>query len=87
QLDYVHRLRSESEKVSGLASRRLELGAADQVEVQSAQLDLATAETLIADAESAAALAAGQLEDALQVPFNRLDALADPTRVTSTPTP
>ncbi|MDB6127570.1 MAG: Heavy metal efflux outer membrane protein CzcC family, partial [Verrucomicrobia bacterium] len=42
QLDYVHRLRSESEKVSGLASRRLELGAADQVEVQSAQLDLAT---------------------------------------------
>ncbi|MDB6170051.1 MAG: Cobalt-zinc-cadmium resistance protein CzcC [Verrucomicrobia bacterium] len=87
QLDYVRRLRGESEKLSALAGRRLELGAADQVEVQSAQLDLATAETLSADAENAAALAAGQLEDALQVPFNRLDTLADSTRVNPTPKP
>jgi cobalt-zinc-cadmium efflux system outer membrane protein len=87
QLDYVKRLREESQKQSGLSSRRLELGAGDQVAVQTAKLDLATADTLIADAESAAALAAGQLEDALQVPFNRLDTLAETTRVTPNPTP
>ncbi len=85
QLDYVRDLRTESAHQRDLASRRLEAGAADQLEVQTTELDLATADTLIADAESAAALAAGQLEDALQLPFNHLDALVDPKRAVSTP--
>lgn len=87
QLEYVRKLQAENEKQRALAGRRLELGAADQLEVQSTQLDLATADTLIADAENAVALAAGQLEDALQVPFNRLDTLANPSRPIFTPTP
>jgi hypothetical protein len=52
------------------------LGAADQVESQTARLDVVTAETTLLDAENAAATAAGQLEDALQIPFPRLAALA-----------
>ncbi len=53
----------------------IRLGAADQVEVQTVRLDCATAAITLLDAETAAALAAGQLEDALQVPFPNLSDL------------
>ena len=87
QLEYVRKLRVETERQRGLASRRLELGASDQLEVQTAELDLATTATMLADAENAVALASGQLEDALQVPFNRLDTLGNPSRPILTPSP
>ena len=87
QLEHARRVRAEVEKQDALAQQRLSLGAADQVERQTARLDLAAAEAALAEAESAAALAAGQLEDALQVPFPNLAALADATRVQPSRTP
>ncbi len=77
QIVRAQRLRAEIEKQNALVQRRLELGAADQLEVQTARLDVATVETAVVDAENAAASAAGQLEDALQIPFPHLAKLAD----------
>lgn len=48
---------------------RLAAGGADQLEVQNGRLELATAELGLLDARTQAIAAAGQLEDALQVPF------------------
>jgi outer membrane protein TolC len=48
---------------------RLAAGGADQLEVQNGRLELATAELALLDARTQAVAAAGQLEDALQVPF------------------
>ena len=87
QLGHAQKLRAEIEKQNAVARRRFELGGADQVEVQSAQLDLATTDSLLADAETAAAQAAGQLEDALQVPFTDLALLAKGNTDSSHPTP
>lgn len=80
QMNHARELQTEVQKQSAFAQQRLEQGSADQVEVQSAQLDVATAESAIVDAENAYAVASGDLEDALQVPFPNLAALADPTR-------
>jgi outer membrane protein TolC len=79
QLEHAGRMRTEVEQQNALAQQRLARGAADQVERQTARLDLAVADAALADAESAAALAAGQLEDALQIPFPNLTALAPAT--------
>ena len=87
QLEHARQLRAEVEKQNTVARRRFELGGADQVEVQSAQFDLATTDSLIADAEAAAASAAGQLEDALQVPFTDLALLARNHADSSHPSP
>jgi outer membrane protein TolC len=70
-------LQLEIGKQNSLTQQRLELGSADQVEVLTARLDLIAAESAMADAENAAAVAAGQLEDALQIPFPHLATLAD----------
>lgn len=87
QLTHARRLRGEVEKQNGLVRRRFDLGGADQVELQSAQLDLAATDSLIADAEATAVQAAGQLEDALQVPFTDLALLAKTPTDSSHPTP
>jgi outer membrane protein TolC len=79
QLGRVMELRAEIEKQNTLTQQRLELGGADQVEVQTARLDLATADSAVIDAENASAIAAGQLEDALQIPFPHLATLAEAT--------
>jgi cobalt-zinc-cadmium efflux system outer membrane protein len=76
QLERARQLRDEIKKQSSRVAERLRFGGADQVEVETANLDLATVESTISDAENAAALAAGQLEDALQLPFPHLAALA-----------
>jgi outer membrane protein TolC len=76
QLDRARQLHAEIEKQNAFVQQRLELGSADQVEVQTARLDLAMAEAAVADAGGATATAAGQLEDALQLPFPHLAALA-----------
>jgi outer membrane protein TolC len=87
QVERTRRVRAEVEKQLSLAQERLKLGAADQVELQTARLDLAVSDAALADTESAVALAAGQLEDALQIPFPRIAALADLARVQPTRTP
>lgn len=87
RLEHANRVRAEVGRQSALAQERLKLGAADQIDLQTSRLDLVTAEAAVADAEAAAALAAGQLEDALQVPFPNLLVLADAARAQLTPTP
>jgi outer membrane protein TolC len=77
QRGHMQQLQRELEKQNSLTQQRQELGGADQVEVLTARLDLLSAESAVMDTESATAIAAGQLEDALQVPFPHLAALAD----------
>lgn len=87
QLDHAQRLRAEVGRQQALLRQRQELGAADQVELQTAALDLATVDVALLEAENAAAIAAGQLEDALQLPFPHLEmiAAAAPKRSARTP--
>jgi outer membrane protein, heavy metal efflux system len=87
QLERARQLRVEVEKQGASVQQRLEAGGADQVEVQTARLDLATIDTAILEAENSAAVAAGQLEDALQLPFPHLTALAEAGAPPSPPAP
>lgn len=75
QLERARALRTELEKQSTLVQSRLAAGGADQVDVQLAALELRNAELALADADAAATAAAGQMEDALQVPFPHLNAV------------
>jgi cobalt-zinc-cadmium efflux system outer membrane protein len=78
QSERAHQLLEESHRQVARVQQRVELGAADQVEWQTAKLDQLAAENTVLDSESAAALAAGQLEDALQRPLPRIEAVAQP---------
>ena len=61
---------------------------ADQVERQNARVESNDAQLALLEAEAEAATAAGQLEDALQVPFAGLEALAaGPAAPTLPPSP
>lgn len=75
QLESARKLHTEAEAQQARLRQRFELGAADQLEIQTARLDLLAAETALVDAETAAALASGQMEDALQIPFPNLATL------------
>jgi outer membrane protein TolC len=85
QLQRARELREQVRQQAALAQQQLQLGAADQLEAQSARLDATTADTAVLDAENAAASAAGQLEDALQVPFSNLAALTHPASADPAP--
>jgi cobalt-zinc-cadmium efflux system outer membrane protein len=65
----AQKLRAELQAQQARVRQRVDLGGADQVELQTAQNDLIAAELALVDADNAAAAASGQLEDALQVPF------------------
>lgn len=80
QRERTRGLRTEIERQVSLVRQRQEAGAADQIEAQTAQLDLIGNESALLDAETTIALAAGDLEDALQVPFPNLAALTAPSR-------
>lgn len=83
----AHQLRAEAAAQAARTEERFALGAADQVDRSIAALDLATADLAEQDAAAAAWLAAGQLEEALQIPFPHLAALADATHPALTRTP
>ena len=85
--EHARRARAEIEKQNSLVAQRFALGAADRLEVLTAKLDLAMADAALGDAETAVGVADGQIEDALQVPFPRLPALADADRVRPTRMP
>jgi cobalt-zinc-cadmium efflux system outer membrane protein len=85
QLDRAHRLQDEVARQTSLAQQRRELGSADELEVASTRLDQAMTESTLLDAEIAAKTAAGQLEDALQVPFANLAALTVPPKELAKP--
>jgi outer membrane protein TolC len=78
QLERMQQLRLEIESQFARTQQRLELGRADQVEIQTARLDLAAVESSVIDAENAVAITGGQLEDTLQIPFPHLATLAEP---------
>jgi cobalt-zinc-cadmium efflux system outer membrane protein len=82
-LERARQLRAESEKQSSRIQQRLELGGADQVEAVAAETELAAIGVALVDAESAVAVASGQLEDALQLPFPHLATLANAAPATA----
>jgi outer membrane protein TolC len=84
QLVHLRRLRTELQKQAALVQARLDAGDADRVELQNVRIDLAGSDTTFLDAEAGAALAAGQLEDALQVPFHNLSAVVAAPRDAAT---
>ena len=71
-------LQDEMELQQVRLETRLKAGGADQLEIQNARLEVAATALVLAEARARAALAAGRLEDALQVPFPRLAALEKP---------
>jgi len=81
QLERLRQLRTETAKQTAAVQRRRELGGADQVEVETAELDLSALDATVAETENSVALAASQLEDALQLPFPHLAALAQTASV------
>ncbi len=78
QADRLRTLQSGQDRQLARAQARLQAGGADQVEYLNARLEAAAGELALADATDAAARAAGQLEDALQVPFANLEAMVPP---------
>jgi len=76
QAENLRRLQSEIASQDARVQARLAAGDADRLESETSRLDLAAGESALVDAQAQAALAAGQLEDALQVPLARLAALA-----------
>jgi cobalt-zinc-cadmium efflux system outer membrane protein len=78
QVASLRRLQEEMEQQQTRVEARMKAGGADQLEVQSARLEIAAAGIALAEARAQADLAAGRLEDALQVPFANLVALEQP---------
>jgi outer membrane protein TolC len=76
QIGHARQLREETQQQVARVQQRVAAGAGDQVELQTARLDVATADLALLDAQNAAAIAAGQLEDALQQPLPHFAALA-----------
>lgn len=75
QLARAQGLRAEASHMEVLAQQRFVLGAADQVERVTAHLELVLAESAVSEAEVAFAVASGQMEDALQLPFTHFENL------------
>ena len=88
RLARLRELATETQRQAGLAEARFAAGGADQVERQNARVELNDVQLALLDAGAEAALAAGQLEDALQVPFAGFEALAaKPAAPTLPPSP
>jgi outer membrane protein TolC len=84
-LTQARRVQAEIARQASATELRLRAGGADQVELLSAQLERTTADLAVVEAEAQVASAAGQLENALQMPFGKLDALASTSTPLSSP--
>jgi cobalt-zinc-cadmium efflux system outer membrane protein len=69
KLRQVHQALSDQ---LGLMQARLSVGDVDQLEFQNTKLEVGVSALVVLDAEAKSSLAAGQLEDALQIPFKAL---------------
>ena len=85
QIESLHRVQAAFADQQSALAARLRAGGADQLEVQGAALERAAVDQTLRDAEALAALAAGQLEDALQIPFSNLATLATPGPTSALP--
>lgn len=77
QLAQLRSARDELQTQAVRLMARFNAGESDRLALLSARSDLAAAELAVADAEAGAAEAAGQLENALQIPFANLAPVAD----------
>jgi outer membrane protein TolC len=75
QLAETQRVREALQDHLKLIEARLAVGGADQLEYQTARTELSASELTLLDAEVKGAQAAGQLEDALQIPFQALSVI------------
>ena len=75
QVASKRQLQDEMERQQVRLEARLKAGGADQLEIQNARLEVAATALALAEVRARAAMAAGRLEDALQVPFANLAAL------------
>ena len=87
QLAQARRVRDETLRQESLVLQRFKLGAADQIEVQTARLEVILAEATVAESAAAATQAGVQLEDALQLPFPHLDSLGEAVRTQNLKSP
>ena len=85
RLTRLARIQQELQRQLSSLKARLAAGAADQLEVRTAELDLSADELSHLDAEAQAAAAAGHLEDALQIPFAHLEDLIAPAQPSPKP--
>lgn len=83
QLDSLRHAQSELGAQRARVEIRRQAGAADALEIAGADFDIEAGALAVFDAEAQAALAAGQLEDALQIPFSHLASLEKSPRSTS----
>jgi outer membrane protein TolC len=75
QFAQLQRVREALRDRLKLVDARLAVGGADQLEYQTARTELSAGELTVLDAEVKGAQAAGQLEDALQIPFQALSVI------------
>ena len=80
QIAGLEKINVELKKQAGLVHNQLAAGSADQLEDAAAQLELGLGRLALFDAQAKAALAAGRLEDALQIPFNHLQSVENDPR-------
>ncbi len=76
----VRRAEAELASQRALVESRLKAGGASQLDLQAARLEIITNNQVGGEAAAQIALAAGQLEDALQIPLAHLEVLAPPER-------
>jgi outer membrane protein TolC len=74
-VENLRRVNTEVQKHLDLMKAQADAGEADQLDYQTALLDARTSDLALIDAQAEAATAAGQLEDAFQVPFPNLSAV------------
>ncbi len=84
QSSSLERVQAELQAQLANVEIRIRAGVADQLELQNARLELAAATQALVEAGGLAIQAAGQLEDALQIPIANLDALAPAVRAPAT---
>jgi len=81
--EQLHRLRHRQALGDQLRNvqARLSAGGADQLELQNTKLEVGVSALALLDVEARSSLAAGELEDALQIPF-KAPSVAQPRRDT-----
>jgi len=84
-VDDLQKANAELQQHLDRVRAQTEAGAADQLDNQTALLDLDASQLALLDAQTQAASAAGQLEDALQVPFANLTAVQNDPHSPATP--
>jgi outer membrane protein TolC len=72
QVTQLQLVREELRKQAERLQTRLDAGDADRLELQNAKIELAVGESALLEAGAGAVLSAGQLQDALQVPWAHL---------------